>query len=108
MAPSNHFYDPPGTLRVIIPYLGFDRLAESAFEQIRSYSKTDIAVSLRLMRAFTDIAQTLPNGTDRQLLAEQGRRLLGGFTESPGEDILGEMKSRLASLEKLAEPQNVF
>lgn len=106
-APGTHFYDPPGTLRVTIPNLGFDRLAESAFEQIRSYSKTDVAVSLRLMRAFIDITQTLPNGADRQLLAEQGRRLLSGFSELPGEDVLGEMKSRLKSLEKLAEPQPV-
>lgn len=90
---GTHFYDPPGTLRVTIHNLGFDRLAESAFEQIRSYSKTDVAVSLRLMRAFTDITQTLPNGADRQLLAEQGRRLLSGFSELPGEDVLGEMKS---------------
>lgn len=104
-APGTHFYDPPGTLRVVIPVLGFDRLVESAFEQIRSYAKTDVAVSLRLLRAFTDITQTLPSGADRQLLAEQGRRLLAGFTESPGEDVLGEIKIRLASLEKLAELQ---
>lgn len=103
--PVATFYDPPGTLRLTIPYLGFDRLAESAFEQIRSYSKTDVAVSLRLMRAFTDIAQTLPYGADRQLLAEQGRRLLAGFTESPGEDVLGDLKSRLSTLEKLADMQ---
>lgn len=97
--PITQLYDPPGMLRVSIPYVGFERLVESAFEQIRSYSRTDVAVSLRLMRAFTDIALTLPNSPYRQLLAEQGRRLLAGFPESPGEDTLGEMKRRLASLE---------
>lgn len=94
-------YDPPGTLRVSTPYLGFDRLTESAFEQIRTYSRTDVAVSLRLMRAFTDIALTLPNGPDRRLLADYGRRLLAGFSESPGEDVLSEMRRRLAALETL-------
>ena len=103
-APCTHFYDPPGTIRVIIPYLGFERLAESAFEQIRSYSKIDVAVSLRLMRAFTDISLTLPDAADRQLLVGHGRRLLAGFAESPGEDVSGEIKSRLVSLERLAEP----
>ena len=34
----------------------FDRLVDAAFEQIRLYSKTDIAVSLRLLRALGDIA----------------------------------------------------
>jgi uncharacterized membrane protein len=101
--PNTHFYDPPGTVRVIIPYLGFDRLAVSAFEQIRSYAKNDVAVSLRLMRAFTDITMTLPKGTYRRLMADQGRRLLAGFSESPGEDVLVEMKSRLALLEKMVD-----
>ncbi|MBC8081986.1 MAG: DUF2254 domain-containing protein, partial [Hymenobacter sp.] len=88
--PPTQFYDPPGTLRVSVPYQGFDRLAESAFEQIRTYARLDVAVSLRLMRAFTDIARTLPAGADRQLLVEYGRRLVAGFTEAPGEDELGE------------------
>jgi uncharacterized membrane protein len=101
--PHTHFYDPPGVLRVIIPYLGFERLAKSAFEQIRSYARTDVAVSLRLMRAFTDITITLPQGVDRRLMADQGRRLLAGFSELPGEDVLVEMKSRLLFLEKLAD-----
>jgi len=92
-------YDPPGTLRVSIPYVGFDRLIESAFEQIRSYAKTDVAVSLRLMRAFTDIALTLPDGPDRRLLTSHGRRLLAGFSESPGEDVLKEMRRQLTTLE---------
>src|SRR6516162_2284167 len=35
---------------------GFDGLLDTAFEQIRHYAVADIAVSLRLMRAFNDIA----------------------------------------------------
>src|ERR1039457_5461082 len=100
--PPTRFYDPPGILRVSIPCLGFDRLVESAFEQIRSYSKTDVAVSLRLMRAFTNITLTLPEGADRQLMVDQGRRLLAVFSDSNGQEVLGEMKIRLESLEKLA------
>lgn len=100
--PPTQLYDPPGTLRVSVPYLGFDRLAEAAFEQIRTYSRTDVAVSLRLLRAFTDIARTLPDGPDRRLMAEQGRRLVAGFSEAPGEDELKEMRLRLGTLEVLA------
>lgn len=97
-----HLYDPPGTLRVVIPHLGFERLVESAFEQIRMYARTDVAVSLRLLRAFGDISLTLPDGSDRRLLIHQGRRLVAGFSAPPGEeDVLTEMKRRLLSLETL-------
>ena len=99
--PRTQLYDPPGTLRVTTPYLGFDRLTESAFEQIRSYARTDVAVSLRLMRAFTDIALTLPDGADRRLLVDHGRRLLANVTTVLGDDSLGELTSRLAVLEQV-------
>ncbi len=103
--PHSQFYDPPGTLRVSIPYLGFDRLVESAFEQIRSYAKTDVAVSLRLMRAFTDITYTLPQGEERKLMVNQGRHLIANLSTSLDESVLVEMKSRMVTLEKLAEIQ---
>jgi uncharacterized membrane protein len=50
-------YDPPGAVRVVIPWIGFDRLLEAAFEQIRLYSKSDVAVSLRLLRGLPGRAE---------------------------------------------------
>jgi uncharacterized membrane protein len=47
--------DPPGIIRVNIEWTQFDRILVSAFEQIRLYSKTEIAVGLRLPRALNDI-----------------------------------------------------
>jgi hypothetical protein len=38
-------------------------------------------------------------------MVDQGRRLLAGFSEPTGEDVLGELKSRLLSLEKLGNFQ---
>ena len=35
--------------------MSFDGLLDTAFEQIRHYAVADIAVSLRLLRAFTDL-----------------------------------------------------
>lgn len=101
-APRTNFYDPPGVLRVSIPYVGFDRLVESAFEQIRLYARTDVAVSLRILRALTDIALTLPDSADRRLLAVHGRQLVAGCAELLGEDSLTGLRSRLASLEKIS------
>jgi uncharacterized membrane protein len=41
--------------------MSFDGLLDTAFEQIRHYAVADIAVSLRLMRAYNDIARTAPH-----------------------------------------------
>src|SRR5579871_6450476 len=97
-------YDPPGIVRVSIPWLGFDRLVEAAFEQIRVYSKSDVAVNLRMLRALNDIAITVPDPAYRQTLMEQGRRIVAGCVEHLNEDEMGEIRIRLSALEKLIEP----
>ena len=102
--PQSLTYDPPGVVRVSIPWLGFDRLVEAAFEQIRMYSKTDVAVSLRVLRALNDIAFTLPDAPSRQGLAAMGRRVVAGGAEHLSEDEISEMRVRLAALEDLAAP----
>src|SRR5208337_4061212 len=58
--PEDLLYDPPGIVRASIEWIHFERLLEAAFEQIRMYSKTDVAVSLRLLRALGDIAASTP------------------------------------------------
>lgn len=57
-APESILYDLPGVFRVYVPWIGFEGLLDSAFEQIRCYSRSDVAVSLRLLRALTSIAVT--------------------------------------------------
>ncbi len=92
-------YSPPGTLRVYIPWLGFDRLVVSAFEQIRLYAKSDVAVNLRMLRALSDIAATVSDPAACRALAEQGRRTVAGAAEQLGEQEMGEIHTRLATLE---------
>jgi len=91
-------YDPPGIVRVSIPWLGFERLVDSAFEQIRLYAKSDTAVSLRLLRALADIAATVSDPALHQVLAERGQRIVAGCAAALGEDDLSEMHVRLAAL----------
>ena len=59
--PPSHYYAPPHVLRLTVPWLGFQGLLDTAFEQIRHYAVADVAVSLRLLRAFDDIASTTPH-----------------------------------------------
>jgi uncharacterized membrane protein len=103
--PESILYDPPGIVRVSISWTDFDRMVDAALEQIRLYSQTDMAVSLRLLRALGDIAVSTPETQYRCTLAERGRRIVTGCAEKLGEQELKEMRVRLAALEKLAGPQ---
>jgi uncharacterized membrane protein len=100
-APELHYYDPPGVLRFTLPWIGFEGLLDSAFEQIRLYAQSDMAVSLRLLRALTDIAASMPVRTFRFGLAERGRRIVSGCAQKLGEHELSRMRKRLETLEEI-------
>jgi uncharacterized membrane protein len=102
--PESVLYDPPGVARVSILWTDFDRMVDSAFEQIRLYSQTDMAVSLRLLRALGDIAVSTPDPSYRRTLAERGRRIVAGCAQKLGEQELREMRVRLAALEGFITP----
>jgi uncharacterized membrane protein len=96
-APPALLYDPPGVVRVSIQWIDFDGLLTSAFEQIRLYSKADIAVSLRMLRALGDVA-----GTAEDLkLHELGVRIVDGCAGELTEEEVRPMRVRLAALAAL-------
>jgi uncharacterized membrane protein len=99
--PEDLLYDPPGIVRASIGWIHFERLLDAAFEQIRMYSKTDVAVSLRLLRALGDIAASTPDLEFRRILVERGMRTVAGCAEKLGEDELRELRVRQATLEQL-------
>jgi uncharacterized membrane protein len=99
--PESLLYDPPGTLRVIIAWIDFEKLLDSAFEQIRMYSKTDVAVSLRLLRALSDIALTANDPNFRRALGIRGQRIVAGCAERLKDEELKEIRGRWEALEKL-------
>jgi uncharacterized membrane protein len=100
--PEPHYYDPPGVFRLTLPWIGFEGLLDSAFEQIRLYSQGDMAVSLRLLRALADIAASTPVREFRCDLAERGKRILAGCAERLREHELRQMRLRLDILENIA------
>jgi uncharacterized membrane protein len=103
-APASILYDPPGVFRVHVPWISFERLLDSAFEQIRSYSRSDVAVSLRLLRGLTDIATTTPDPIFRQILAARGVRIVEGCARALGEEDLKSLRARAKALEILVSP----
>jgi len=97
--PQAYLHEPPHVLRVVVPWIGFDGLMDTAFEQIRHYSESDIAVSLRLLRAFDDIAVVGLPPKGQQSLVSRARRVIDGCVQRLPEDDLQKLRGRLARLE---------
>ena len=100
--PDDLLYDPPGIVRASIGWIHFDRLAEAAFEQIRIYARTDMAVSLRLLRALGDVSASTLDLDFRRILAEQGLRTVNGCAAHFTTGELREFHARQNTLENLA------
>jgi uncharacterized membrane protein len=96
--------DPPHVVRVIIPWIGTESLLDTAFEQIRHYSASDIAVSLRLLRALDDIASTCTELHAIESLIARGRRIVGGCAERLSAEHTEKLRSRLLALESRLQP----
>jgi len=99
--PPSHYYAPPHVLRLFVPWMSFDGLLDTAFEQIRHYAIADVAVSLRLMRAFNDIASVTQHVDLRARLLERAGRVAAGCAGHLPKDEQVKLQQRLAALETL-------
>jgi uncharacterized membrane protein len=97
--PPSHFFGPPHVLRVVMPSINLDGLLDTAFEQIRHYAAADVAVSLRLLRAFNDIASAARSEQIRRVLLDRAHRVVTGCAAHLPEDAIGKLQQRLAPLE---------
>jgi uncharacterized membrane protein len=97
--PPTHYYAPPHVLRLVVPWMTFEGLLDTAFEQIRHYAVADIAVSLRLMRAFNDIAGTTTHTELHDKLLERARRVADGCAGHLPKDELLKVQQRLTKIE---------
>jgi uncharacterized membrane protein len=93
---------PPHVVRVIIPWPDFDHLLDTAFEQIRHYAASDIAVSLRLLRALDDLAATTGDERICEGLILRGRRIAAGCATQVDAVDFKRLENRLARLEACA------
>jgi uncharacterized membrane protein len=99
--PEPLLYDLKGVARVSIRWIDLERMLDSAFEQIRMYSKTDVAVSMRLLRAFGDIATATQDLTLRRMLLGRAKRVVAGCEHRIDTEELKPMLIRLTALERL-------
>jgi uncharacterized membrane protein len=98
--PQTYLHGPPHVLRVVVPWIDFDALMDTAFEQIRHYSESDVAVSLRLIRAFDDIAVAGLPSKELQSLICRAQRVIDRCEQKLPESDLGKLRGRLERLEK--------
>jgi uncharacterized membrane protein len=97
--PRSTYYAPPHVARLIVPWISFEELIDTAFDQIRHYAVADLAVSLRLIRALQDITAATKGPDERRLLVQLARRILAGSEMHLSESELARLKRRVAELE---------
>jgi uncharacterized membrane protein len=97
--PPSALYDPPHVLRVEIPWIDLEGLLSTAFDQIRHYAASDLAVNLRLLRAMGDIAATTSRRDVRAALLARARLLVARAGANLLESDGARLEARLAELE---------
>jgi uncharacterized membrane protein len=99
LPPKSRYYAPPHVLRLVLPWITFQGLIDTAFDQIRHYAIADLAVSLRLIRALGDIACATKRADEKSALVELARRVLAGSSKHLSESEVARLKQRVAHLE---------
>jgi uncharacterized membrane protein len=79
--PSPYRYDDEQNLRVIVEGVTFEGLVDAAFNQIRQYSKSDVAVTIRLLEAIACIATYTRNSKQREALRRHAEMILNNSRE---------------------------
>jgi len=98
--PEALLYDMHGVARVTVRWVDFEHLLDSAFEQIRMYSKGDVAVSLRVLRGYADVASATPDDSLRALLCDRAKRVVDGCAGTLSAGELQPLLVRFAALQK--------
>ncbi|MBW4600491.1 MAG: DUF2254 domain-containing protein [Calothrix sp. FI2-JRJ7] len=79
--PSPYRYDKNNNLRVIAESVTFAGLTDAAFNQIRQYSTSDVAVTIRLLEAITCIATFTHHPKQKEVLRRHADMILQGSSE---------------------------
>jgi uncharacterized membrane protein len=105
--PDPVLYDPPHVARVAVPWISVEGMFDTAFEQIRHYAASDLAVSLRLLRGMADIGRTVQRDDLRAELLMRARGVVDGWNMALGDAAADRLRKRLAVLEQLLRAPSV-
>ncbi|MEN9518252.1 MAG: hypothetical protein RLZZ381_840 [Cyanobacteriota bacterium] len=85
--PSPYRYDNNKNLRVIAERVTFVGLVDTAFNQIRQYGKSDIAVTIRLLEAIATIAHYTSTQQEREILLRHAEMIGRGSQQAISEEL---------------------
>ena len=85
--PSAYRYDDADMLRIIAEPVTFVGVADAAFNQIRQYGQTSVAVTMRLLEAIAVIAPFTHTKADRAALLRHANMIERGSQESIPEEL---------------------
>ncbi|WP_242018265.1 DUF2254 family protein [Synechocystis sp. FACHB-383] len=85
--PSPYRYDDQNQLRIIAKPISFTDATDAAFNQIRQYGKSSVAVTMRLLEAITAIAPFTHRTSDRTTLLRHADMIERGSQEGIAENL---------------------
>lgn len=84
--PSPYRYDDDKKLRLIAKPVTFEGMTDAAFNQIRQYGQSSVAVTIRLLETIKVIAAHTHNNENRAALLRQANMISRGSTEGVSEE----------------------
>jgi len=104
--PSAYRYDDRDELRVIAEPVSFVDAIDAAFNQIRQYGQTSVAVTMRLLEAIAVIASFTHTKVDRAALLRHANMIDRGSHEGIAEELdRNDIKERYLAAVKAIEQQ---
>jgi uncharacterized membrane protein len=85
--PSPYRYDKGQNLRVIAERVTFAGLVDTAFNQIRQYGKSDVAVTIRLLEAIATIARYMSTQKEREILLRHAEMIRRDSQQTISEEL---------------------
>ncbi len=85
--PSPYRYDDQNQLRLSMPSLTFVDVTDAAFNQIRQYGRSSVAVTIRLLEAIAVIAPFTYRPADRAALWRQAQMIERGSQDAIAEEL---------------------
>jgi uncharacterized membrane protein len=96
---SPYRFDAENQLRVVAPTTPFAALLDAGFDQIRQSASANVAVTIRLLEALTQIGDFTAEGTDRNAVLGQAQMIAGAArTAGMAEGDLRDVEERYAQL----------
>jgi uncharacterized membrane protein len=98
-APVSVFRSGPST--VVVPAPRLPELIDLAFDQLRQYGKTDMAIALRVVRAIGDVAEAVTDPAGRARLAVHLAWVERAVGAAFSQEDLDELQHRVARVRRI-------